>query len=223
MNEIIPAVIPPNLNYVREKFSKILGLVDKVQLDVVDGEYAPTKTWPFNGNQFDEMIKITRGEERFPYAENFILEVDMMVVHPIEYLTDFIGLGAKSFVIHIDSTDHVKECIETIKNSGCQIGLGIKPSVDTSLLEPFLPEVNFIQFMGNDRIGYNGVELDKNVLKKIEEFHKSHPSTTIQVDIGVGEETIPKLKEVGVSRFISSSSIFNTPDIKEAIKNLKNC
>ena len=221
MTEIIPAIIPQDLNIIREKFGQILGLVKKVQIDIIDGEYAPVKTWPFVEKNSDDLMRFARGEEKFPYIDDFILEVDMLVFHPIEYLNDFISLGAKSFVIHIDSTDHIKECIDTIKNSSCEVGLGIKPSVDADLLQPFLPQVDFVQFMGNDRVGYNGVELDNSVVNKIKYFHERHPSAEIQIDIGVNEETIPKLKEVGVSRFISSSSIFNALNIKEAILKLQ--
>ena len=222
MIEIIPAIIPQNLNHLREQFGKILGLVKKVQIDIVDGKYAEAKSWPFKDDQYDEFIKIVRGEEKFPYIDDFDLEIDMLVLHPIEYLSDFISLGAKSFVFHIDSTDHLKECIETVKSAGCKVGLGIKPSGDMALLESFLPKADFVQFMGNDRVGYNGVELDLNVLEKIKDFHSRHPSISIQIDIGVNVDTISQLKEAGVSRFVSGSSIFNAPDPKEAITGLQN-
>jgi len=200
---------------------KILGLVKKAQIDIVDGKYAPVKTWPFAEKYSDDLMKLARGDEKFPYINDFILEIDMMVLHPIEYINDFISLGAKSFVIHIDSTDHIKECIDTIKNSECAIGLGIKPSVDVDLLQPFLPLVDFVQFMGNDKVGHSGMELDKSVVNKIKYFHEKHSSVPIQIDIGVSEETIPKLKSAGVSSFISGSSIFNSPNIKEAITKLQ--
>ncbi|MDD5464532.1 MAG: hypothetical protein PHP62_05280 [Candidatus Moranbacteria bacterium] len=222
MIEIIPATIPQDLNIVRERFSKILGLVKKVQIDIIDGSYALAKTWPFNDNQFEEMKKFVDGEERFPYIDDFVFQIDMLILHPIEYLSDFISLGAKSFVIHIDSTDHIKECINTIKSANCQIGLGIKPSGDISMLESFLPEIDFVQFMGNDKVGYSGTDLDENVLDKIKNFHERHPSMPIQIDIGVNEETIPKLKDIGVSSFISGSAIFNSPNAKEALTKLQN-
>jgi ribulose-phosphate 3-epimerase len=222
MTEIIPSIIPQNLSVIRERLTQVYGLVKKVQLDIVDGKYAPITTWPFIDENPEDFIRITRGEERFPHIDNFLLEVDMMVLHPIEYLSDFLSLGAKSFVIHVDSTDHIKQCIETIKNSGCEIGLGIKPGVDVDLLEPFLPEIDFVQFMGNDKIGHSGIELDDSVVRKIKYFHENHSSVIIQIDIGVSEETIPKLKKVGVSRFISNSSIFNASNIKDALTKLQN-
>lgn len=223
MIEIIPSIIPQDLNIVREKLDKVLGLVKKVQLDVVDGEYAPVKTWPFieiNKN-YNDVLRFARGEEKFPHIDDFILEIDMMVFHPVEYLNDFISLGAKSFIIHVDSTDHIGECLDTIRNSGGEAGLGIRPSIDVDLLEPFLPRADFVQFMGNDKVGHSGIELDSSVVNKIKYFHERHPSTTLQIDIGVSEETILELKTVGISRFISGSSVFNAPDIKATIATLQ--
>jgi ribulose-phosphate 3-epimerase len=221
MLEIIPAIIPQNLSVVREKLSPIIGSAKKIQLDIVDGQYAKSVTWPFNGNQFEEMIKMVRGEEKFPFVDNFIIEIDLLVMHPIEYLSDFMSIGAKSFVIHIDSTDHVKECVSAIKYANCTVGLGIKPSLDTSLLYPFLPEIDFVQFMGNDRVGYNGVELDEAVLDKIRDFHSKHSGMPIQIDIGVNKKTIPLLEKAGASSFVSGSEIFNTSSSVEAIKILQ--
>lgn len=217
MTDIIPAILSQNLNVIRERLDQVFGLAKKIQIDLVDGNYVPVKTWPFNGDQFQEVREMVRGEERFPHISDFILEIDMMVLHPIEYLSDFISLGAKSFVIHIDSTDHVDECLDAIKNSGCQAGLGIKPAGDISILESFLPSVNFVQFMGNDRVGHSGVDLDEKVLEKIKNFHERHPSFPIQIDIGVNELTISRLKNAGVFSFVSGSSIFNSPNVRETL------
>jgi len=221
MAEIIPAIIPQDINIIKEKLGKIVGLVSKVQIDIIDGQYAQIKTWPFVEKNSDDLLRLSRGEERFPFIENFIIEIDMMILHPIEYLTDFIAFGAKSFIIHIDSTDHIKECIDTIKNSDCSVGIGIKPSVDVDLLQPFLPQVDFIQFMGNDNIGHSGIDLDSSVVNKIKYFHKQHSSIPIQIDIGVDEKTIPSLIEVGVTSFVSGSAIFNSTNIKETITKLQ--
>lgn len=221
MLDIIPAIIPQSLQIVREKFSQVVGAVKKVQMDITDGEYAESKTWPFVDKYSDDLRRLAMGEERFPFINDFILEVDMLVLHPIEYISDFIALGAKSFVIHLDSTNHLKECLETIKAAGCEVGIGIKPSGNVEVLENHLTQADFVQFMGNDKVGYNGVVLDESVLEKIKNFHERHPSVPIQIDIGVNEETIPRLKSVGVSRFISGSAVFNTPDPKVAIMHLQ--
>ena len=111
MIEIIPAVIPNNLNVVREKFSQVIGIVKKVQMDIVDGKFAPPTTWPFDKGQGDEMLQMVRGEEKFPFVDELDIEVDMLILHPIEFIPDLLTIGMKSFVVHIDSTYHLKEFI----------------------------------------------------------------------------------------------------------------
>lgn len=221
MVEVIPAIIPKNLNIVRESLQKVLGAVRKIQIDIVDGKYAPVVTWPFN-DQSDELIKMVRGEEKFPYVDDFKIEIDMLVLHPIEYLSDFISIGAKSFIVYIDSTDHMKECIDTIKGAGLEFGIGIRPSGNFEMVESYLPQIDFVQFMGNDRVGYNGVGLDLSILYKIKKIHDHHPTMPLQIDIGVNFETAPLLAEVGISRFISGSTVFAAPDPREAIRKLQN-
>ena len=146
----------------------------------------------------------------------------MLILHPIEFIPDLLTIGMKSFVVHIDSTDHVKECIETIKRAGRRVGVAIKPSMSLELLQPYILDVDFVQFMGNDKVGYNGVELDKKVLEKIKELHSNHPSIPIQIDIGVNFETAHSLVEAGATSLISGSAIWDSPNIKDAIIKLQN-
>lgn len=222
MIEIIPAVIPSNLSIIREKFSRVVGIVKKVQIDIVDGVFAPPITWPFGKEQGDELLQMVRGEEKFPFVDELDVEIDMLILHPIETIPDLLTIGIKSFVVHIDSTDHVKECIKTIKNAGRRVGIALKPSIDLEALQPYILDVDFVQFMGNDRVGYNGVELDEKVLEKIKTLHDSHPSIPIQIDIGVNFDTAHSLIEAGATSLISGSAIWNSENIKDAIIKLQN-
>lgn len=215
MIQIIPAIIPDTLETVREKFGQVLGLVSKVQVDFIDGRYSPVQSWPFNGGDWNE---------EFPFIKDFIIEADLLVFNPIFILDKLIKKGFESFVLHLDSADDLNPSIALVKTSGCEMGLGIKPSGDIKLLEKYLPEADFVQFMGNDKVGYNGVELDEKVLDKIQNFHAAHPHMPLQVDIGVNFETAPKLIEAGISRLISGSAIFESElGVAEAIKKLLTC
>lgn len=216
MIEIIPAIIPNNLKEVEERFSQVLGLVKKVQMDIADGVYTERKTWPFNSS-VEELDK-----EKMPFASDFILQLDMLVVEPIQYIHSFYNIGFRSFIFHIDSSNSLSEGIEKAKDLGCEVGIGIKPSIETEKLGKYLEKIDFVQFMGNDKVGFNGVNLDTNVLQKIASFHKNYPQIPIQIDIGVNFDTAHSIIEAGATRLISGSAIFNTPDIKDAIIKLQN-
>ena len=223
MIEIIPAIIPETLEEIKNKISLLKslpeGLVKKIQLDFVDGKYAPPVTWPFTDFQNQEDVHFAE------LGASFIIEADMFVQNPENFMDDFLEIGALSFVIHIDSTKNIKECIDKAKSAEVSIGLGVKPSLGMDLVEEFLPSINFVQFMGNDKVGYNGVRLSTeiDVFQKISDFHKLHLEIPIQIDIGVNPETAPKFAEVGVSALVSGSSVFEGEgSLEENINKLKN-
>jgi ribulose-phosphate 3-epimerase len=219
MIEIIPAVIPDTLDVIREKFALVKGVAQKVQVDFVDGKYAPPVSWPFN-------IEGDFTQEKFPFIEELKIEADLFVQEPKEFLEKLIKIGFKDFVIHLDSVDSVQEfseCLELAKSAGGEVGIGVKPSGDLDKLELFLNQCNFVQFMGNDNVGRNHVELDESVLEKIKNFHAAHPEMPIQIDIGVNFDTAHKIKEAGVTRLVSGSAVFESElPISQAIEKLIN-
>lgn len=216
--QIIPAVIPDTLDTIREKFALVRGVTEKVQVDFVDGKYAPVTSWPFN----------TEGDftlEKFPFIDELKIEADIFVQEPREFLLKLIRVGFKDFVIHLDSVDSVQkfsECLELAKSALGEVGIGIKPSGDLEKLEFFLNKCNFVQFMGNDNVGHHNVELDETVLDKIKNFHAAHPEKPIQIDIGVTFDTARKIKEAGVTRLVSGSDVFESEfPVSQAIEKLQ--
>jgi len=45
--EIIPAIIPKSFEHLKSQLALVKGIVHLVQIDITDGIFAPTKTWPF--------------------------------------------------------------------------------------------------------------------------------------------------------------------------------
>ena len=74
--------------------------------------------------------------------------------------------------------------------------------------------------MGSQKIGYHGVELDKNVLDKIRDLRNRYKELIIGVDIGVNLETAPGLVRAGANKLVSGSTIFESSDIGGTIEAL---
>ena len=221
MIEIIPAIIPTDLEYISEKLSRVKGLARTVQIDFVDGIYAPPKTWPFNEEQRKEFEEIVRGDKKMPYSKDFVFEFDLLVKNPEKFIDEFAGLDPRSMVVHIESTENLSKCIKKVREKGISLGLGIKPSTSLDILYKWIDQADFVQFMGNDRIGYNGVTLDENVLDKIREVRSRYPEMDLAIDIGVNTETASRIIKAGINKLISGSTIFGSRDIEETIEKLR--
>lgn len=223
MTKIIPAVLPESFEDLTEKVEKVYKLVDMIAIDITDGLFASSKTWPFEGKDVYAFDNLVKGDQFLPHAEDVSYEIDMMVRNPIEYIEDWLHIGADSFVIHMSSTmeEDMHDIISRVKARGKEIGIAIKPSEPINLLDPFIHVIDFVQCMGNDKIGYSGVTLHEGVYTKISTIHELYPHLEIAVDIGVNRDTGENLVEAGAEKLIANSAIFKANNIEEEIEFFK--
>jgi len=223
MIEIIPAVIPEDFEHLSTEIGKVADLVSFVQIDVIDGKFAPTKTWPYNREDRERWEKIVTQDEGIPYWQDVDFEIDLMVENQIEAAEDWISAGASRIIGHVESLEdeNVERFKSFKKEYGIEIVFSLEPSTPNSVLDEHLNDIDAVQFMGSDKVGYHGVSLDEKVLNKIVDLRIKKPEMPIGIDIGVNFETVGKLAKAGVTRFSSGSLIFNSEDIKETIEEMK--
>ena len=147
-------------------------------------------------------------------------ELDMMVEHPEIYFDEWIQFGINTFIIHYESTDNHEELFEILRKEGKGVALAFKPSTPIDDFAHLVEQVDFVQCMGNDKIGYHGVELSDDALKAIKDLRNRFKDSIISCDIGVTFETAPKLIEAGVNKLVSGSAIYNSDNAQEAIQKL---
>jgi len=229
MIEIIPAIIPQSPDDLRAHMALIDGFVPTVQIDVMDGVYTPEASWPYAGDDDGLFGRILEEEEGFPFWQEMNIEADLMVSHPEEVFEEWIKAGVARIIFHFESTEKLGEIFDRMdqinppKDSPLHVGVGLafKPSTDISLLEDWIPRVDYVQCMGNDNIGFHHVELDEErVIPNIQALRMTFPELPIAVDIGVTTETAPMLVEAGATRLISGSAIFEAEDIEGTIAEL---
>lgn len=221
MIEVIPAIIPEDFQLLQQEMEAVKEHVPLVQIDVIDGVFAPEPTWPYADSPetviFDEIVAQKRG---FPLWEDLQFEIDLMVDKPERVIDDWIAAGASAVIVHASSTDKHSEIFTKLAEKGTGIGLALKPSDSNDLVDRFTNEIDFVQLMGSDEIGYHGVELDPLVYQKLEDIRRKHPDLALAVDIGVTFETAPQLARSGATRLVSGSAIFESDDISAAIEKL---
>jgi ribulose-phosphate 3-epimerase len=211
--------------------SLVQGLADLVQIDVMDGKLSEKKSWPYikGLNQDEDLLDIWEERKGFPYWENTDFEIDLMIGDPQNSWQDWLKLGAKKMVFHIESPVDMKKFLQEVKNGIPQrdsflyteIGLAINTETPNDRIYPLIPEVDFVQFMGIAKIGYQGQPFDDRVVEKIKELKQNFPDVKVSVDGAVNFETAPLLLEAGVTKLIIGSAIFEG-DIEGNILDFKN-
>ena len=222
--EIVPALLPEDFEHLKYEIEHVKNAAKWVQIDVVDGKFAPTKTWPYNNRDTAEWQKLISQDEGLPEWEKLNFEIDLMVEDQLPAARDWISAGVSRVIAHIESFDDesVEELISYREQYGVEIVLSLVPSTDNSVLDPYLDRLDGVQFMGNDKIGHHGVELDPFVLEKVAQLRAKKPNMPIGIDIGVNEDTVFDLRDAGVTRFSSGSMILKSENPREKIQEVLN-
>lgn len=222
MGIIVPAVIPTSKQDLEEKLSKLSGLCEDVQIDIVDGVFAGPASWPYITDAKEPDRMLTEGE-LLPKAGEFRFEIDLMSADPEGVAGAWIGLGASRLTVHSESTRFIPRFLSSTHGTYghdadftpglLSLGLSIGMETDLALIEPHLKKIDYVQFMGIRKIGHQGEPFDTRVLAKIALFRKRYPTIEIQVDGGVTLENAPKLLNAGVKRLVVGSALWKAPDL----------
>jgi ribulose-phosphate 3-epimerase len=231
MSVIVPAVLPTSLADLEDKLARLAGLTDSVQIDSVDGRFASPACWPYRAAGPTELATLADRSEELSHGGRLRLEIDLMVADPQAVAGTWLAAGASRLIVHADALhsldtilsdfEHVYGHDKEFDSGLLTLGVGVGPLIDLALIEPYLPRVDFVQFMGIRTIGTQGQPFDSSVLQKIKAFRKRHPTLPFQVDGGVSKRTAPALLSAGVSRLVVGSALWKAPDLRAELKELE--
>jgi len=220
MIQVVPAIIPETREQLEEEIKKVSKFAHLIQIDISDGIFTPTKTWPYNGRDGDFFEKLKSQEVGWPRWEDIEFEIHLMVKSPENVLLDWIHTGVSGIVAHIETADNFQKVIDICRENSVSIGVAIKPSTDISHLEPFISQIDFIQVMGSDTLGKHGVDLDPKAIDMIKTLRKLYPESIIAIDIGINLDTKNELVSAGTNKLISGGLILDSDNPEQVFKNL---
>ncbi len=225
MIEIIPAIMPKDLQDLEDKACLVYKSVKTIQLDLMDGEYVEAKTWPFFLKNVEDMDGILNGKV-LPFAESVNYELDLMVMSPERDLKKYIAMRPKRIIFHARSIENHISFLETLESFdlGEEIETGVAISAEENLgyADELIKKTGFVQIMGINEIGKQGESFNENVFTQIKNLKEKYPGVIISIDGGVSLENAKRLKEAGVNRLVSGSTIFETENKEEIINKLRN-
>ena len=215
--EIIPAVLPQSFKELEEQLAPLKDMIRQAQVDVVDGQYARGKTWPYRDSS--TFKKIVQDEKGLPFWDKIDFQFDLMINNPQLVLKEYIAAGASQLILHAASAG-AEEALQMIVdmrtdeigNFSVRAGIAIGPQDQPDALLPFESQFDFVQVMGIERIGRQGEPFDKKALYLVERLRSRYPLLPIQVDGGVTKENARELVAAGANRLVVGSAIFGSDD-----------
>lgn len=182
---------------------------DYIHIDVMDGLFVPNTQ--FKIDEINSLIAKSKKK----------IDIHLMVEDPEYYLNNLLHNDNIEYItIHIEIAKNISYLINKIKSSGYKVGLSIKPKTDISLLDSYIKDIDLLLIMSVEP-GFGGQLFIDNTATKIKEIKNKRQDLIIEVDGGINNITVNKIKDTA-NIAVVGSYIINSKNYQEAINNLKN-
>lgn len=213
MTKVAPSILSADYSRLGEAVKQLsVWGADYVHFDVMDGSFVPAITFGAG------MLKAVR-----PLSE-LVMDVHLMVEHPITHIDDFIKAGADILTVHVEADRHIHRTVQLIKQAGVKAGVALNPGTPVSAVEAILPDCDLVLVMSVNP-GAGGQRFINTSLKKISELRKiinnNGYNCEIEVDGGINSETAKTAVNAGVDVLVSGSSIFSAENPQSLVNTLK--
>ncbi|KPZ55807.1 ribulose-phosphate 3-epimerase [Pseudoalteromonas sp. S3776] len=211
---IAPSILSADFAKLGEDVDKVLAAgADVVHFDVMDNHYVPNLT-------IGPMVcKALRN-----YGVTAPIDVHLMVKPVDSIIPQFAEAGASIITFHPEASEHIDRTIQLIKDHGCKAGLVFNPATSLSYLDHVIDKLDTILLMSVNP-GFGGQSFIPHTLEKLaqakQRIVESGRDIRLEVDGGIKVDNIAAAAQAGADMFVAGSAIFNEPDYKVVIDQMR--
>lgn len=198
--EIAPSVLPADLARLGEEVAALTAAgVDRIQWDVMDGRFVPNLTFG------PDVIASCR-----PHSD-LLFEAHLMVEHPDELAHRYVDAGCELLIVHAESTTHLHRSLTQVRDLGARAAVALNPATPATAVAHVLDLVEMVLVMTVNP-GFGGQAYLPTMEPKIRQVRALAEAAgreiDIEVDGGIGPDTIAGAVAAGANVVVSGSALF---------------
>lgn len=213
---IAPSVLPADFSRLGDEVAALEAAgVDLIQWDVMDGQFVPNLTFG------PDVIASARPHCSLPF------EAHLMVYTPDVMAKQYVEAGCSRLIIHAESTTHLHRTLGNVNDLGATAAVALNPATPASAVEHVLDLIDMVLVMTVNP-GFGGQAYLPTMEPKIAEVQRMLEAAGraddvhIEVDGGIGPNTIAGAAAAGANVLIAGSALFRDPEgLEHAVSDLR--
>lgn len=211
---IVPSVLPADFARLGEECVALEKAgVDRIQWDVMDGQFVPNLTFG------PDVIAACRPHVTVPF------EAHLMVESPDAMVPRYVDAGCETVIVHAEACTHLHRSLTHIREAGAAPAVALNPATPVSAVTHVLDLVELVLVMTVNP-GFGGQGYISSMEGKIAELRglivAGGLDVDLEVDGGIGPETIGRAAEAGANVLVAGSSLFRDPEgLEHAVSDLR--
>lgn len=200
MNILAPSILSADCTILGKQIEDVKkGGAEYLHIDVMDGVFVPSIS--FGVCVVESLRKI----------KDIVFDVHLMITEPIRYIDDFAKSGADIITVHLEACEDVEATLLKIRESGCKVGLSIKPGTPVSEVMPYLGLIDMMLVMSVEP-GFGGQKYIEESTRRIRDIRsmitESGRDIDLEVDGGINLTNVEMVLEAGANVIVAGSALF---------------
>ena len=210
--QMAPSILSADFARLADEAAAVAAVADWLHVDVMDYHFVPNLT--IGLPVVESLLKHT----------GLPLDCHLMISEPDRWAAGYAEAGARNVTVHAEALQSPVRTLRMIRAAGARAGLAVNPTTPVEPYEDLLPEFDMLLLMTVEP-GFGGQSFLDIVLPKLRRaramVQRHGGSVWLQVDGGVGDETIQRCADAGADVFVAGSAVYGSDNPAAAVQALR--